>query len=181
MGGDSDLIFPIGESAGACLALQVTNTFIGKGQKSKVRGVVVLCPITAHPANIPERHKDIYNSYEDNATDVPLISKSVMETFIGAANLDSNSPKHFVTLSQNLKEFPPTFIITAEKDPLRDDGVLLERMLHEEGVKVKRKHYDGFGHVFWIFPMLKKRDVLLLDATEGIKFVLGAVEGNRVQ
>ena len=36
-------------------------------------------------------------------------------------------------------------------------------------MKVKRKHYEGFGYVFWIFPMLKKRDVFLLDATEGIE------------
>lgn len=110
---------------------------------------------------------------------MPLVNKTVMETFIAAANLNPNNPSHFVTLSKNLREFPPTFIITAEKDPLRDDGVLLETILLEEGVKVKRQHYDGFGHVFWIFPMLEKRNVLLRDATEGIKFVLGSMGRHR--
>ncbi|KAL5345275.1 hypothetical protein ACLOAV_009645 [Pseudogymnoascus australis] len=179
LGGDQDLVFAIGESAGACLALQVTNTLIDAGRKSKVQGVVVLCPITAHPTTIPERYRNIYSSYGDNAKNVPLVNKTVMETFIAAANLNPNNPSHFVTLSKNLREFPPTFIITAEKDPLRDDGVLLETILLEEGVKVKRQHYDGFGHVFWIFPMLEKRNVLLRDATEGIKFVLGSMGRHR--
>ena len=57
------------------LALQVTNTLIIKGLKTRVREVVALCPMTAHPINIPEGYKDIYSSYEENAADVPLINK----------------------------------------------------------------------------------------------------------
>lgn len=137
-----------------------------------MRGIAALCPITSHPASIPKKYKDIYKSYEENATDAPLLNESVLNTLMEAAKLDSNNPGHFVTLSKHLSNFPPTFIITTEKDPLRDDGLLLETILLENGVKVKRQHYEGFGHAFWIFPMLKKRGVFLSDAVEGIKFIL---------
>jgi versiconal hemiacetal acetate esterase len=140
-------------------------------QKSRVRGVAALCPIAAHPANISKRHQDVYKSYEENAENVPLINKSVMETFLEAAKMDHTNPGHFVTLSNNLREFPP-FTVTAQKDPFRDDGVVLHKILHEEGAVVNRQHYDGFGHVFWNFPMPKKRDVFLSNTTRGMQFIL---------
>lgn len=101
-----------------------------------------------------------------------MIDRKVMETFFASAKMNPTDPSHFITVSEELAQFPPTFIITTEKDPLRDDGVVLHEMLRDNGVAVKRQHYDGYGHVFWNFPMLKKRDVFLRDACAGIKFVL---------
>lgn len=172
LNGEQGLVFAIGESAGACLALQVANNLIARGRGSLVRGIAALCPLTSHPASVPQKYKEVYKAYEENATNVPLINKEVMYTFMAAAKLDMDNPNHFVILSKNVGAFPPTFIATAEKDPLRDDGLLLEMVLQENGVRVKRQHYNGFGHVFWNFPMLKKRGVFLADATEGIKFIL---------
>lgn len=101
-----------------------------------------------------------------------MIDKKVMDTFFASAQMDPMDPSHFITVSDEIAEFPPTFIVTTAKDPLRDDGVVLHEMLRDNGVVVKRQHYDGFGHVFWSFPMLKKREVFLRDTCEGIKFVL---------
>lgn len=125
-----------------------------------------------HPASVPEEYRAIYTAWDDNGDGVPMISREVLETFIESAKMDVNDPTHFITGSDGLEMFPPTFIVTAEKDPLRDDGVVLQRILQDSGVNVKRKHYEGFGHVFWTFPMLKKREVFLADACEGIKFIL---------
>lgn len=172
LGGSQDAVFAIGESAGACLAMQVTRACIKKGEKSRVRGVVALCPLAAHPASVPERYRSNYTAYDDNMEGVPMIDKKVMDTFFASAQMDPMDPSHFITVSDEIAEFPPTFIVTTAKDPLRDDGVVLHEMLRDNGVVVKRQHYDGFGHVFWSFPMLKKREVFLRDTCEGIKFVL---------
>lgn len=174
LGGDQDRVFAIGESAGACLATQVTRDLIEKGQRSRVRGVVALCPMVAHTASVPEKYKAIYTAYNEHSVGAPMLTKEVMETFMESAKMDPTDPSHFITGYDGIGKFPPTFIISAEKDPLRDDGVVLEAMLRDSGVTVKRQHYDGFGHIFWNFPMLKHRDIFLKDACEGIKFVLSS-------
>jgi versiconal hemiacetal acetate esterase len=172
LGADPNHVFAIGESAGGCLALAVTNALIAKGDRKKVQGVVALCPVTTHPHSVPATHKDIYNSRIENGSGVPVISSAVLDTFTRTAHCEAADSTCFITLSKNLKEFPPTHIVTAGKDPLRDDGRILEAMLKNNGVAVQRSHFDGFPHVFWIFPMCTKRDEAMADAVEGISFVL---------
>ncbi|PQE19429.1 hypothetical protein CJF30_00009888 [Rutstroemia sp. NJR-2017a BBW] len=172
LGGKQHCVFPIGASAGGCLALAVTNSLILSGLRSRIRGVVALCPISAHPESIPKDYQGMYTSHLENAKDVPIINKQALEVFFNAAQLNPLDAKSFVTLSKCLKEFPKTWIVTCEKDPLRDDGVVLEKMLSAQDVVVRRKHYNGFGHCFWIFPQLAKREEFLGDVVHGIEFVL---------
>jgi versiconal hemiacetal acetate esterase len=77
-----------------------------------------------------------------------------------------------VTLSPNLSSYPPVYIATCEKDILRDDGIVLEHMLQDAGTKVKRDHYGSFPHYFFIFPSVKTSLTFILNAVQGIKFVL---------
>jgi versiconal hemiacetal acetate esterase len=55
-----------------------------------------------------------------------------MRIFFEKAGTDYNDEKVFVTLSKDLGSFPPTYICTCGKDPLRDDGKVLEMMLKDE-------------------------------------------------
>ena len=48
-----------------------------------------------------------------------------------------------------LDGLPPTTIVNAQIDPLRDDGALLEDALKKAGVKVERKLYNGATHEFF--------------------------------
>lgn len=68
--------------------------------------------------------------------------------------------------------YPAVYIATCEKDVLRDDGVVLENMLKDLGVKVKRDHYMGFPHYFFIFPSIRTSRVFLENLIKGVKFVL---------
>ena len=132
-----------------------------------------MVPVTAHYDTVPSAYKDQYTAYVDNKSGVPVIDKAVMDTFFEAAAVDSNDPKVFATLSKNLSEFPPTYIATCGKDPLRDDGKILGAMLEREQVKVKHDFWEGVPHYFWLFPGLKMGREFLDGVANGVKFVLG--------
>jgi len=57
-------------------------------------------------------------------------------------------------LSDRLGTLPPTLVVTAEHDPLRDEGEELVRRLAEEGVTVVGTRYLGQVHGFWRQPEL---------------------------
>jgi acetyl esterase len=57
-------------------------------------------------------------------------------------------------LSDRLGTLPPTLVVTAEHDPLRDEGEELVRRLAESGVEVVGTRFLGQVHGFWRQPEL---------------------------
>ncbi|MCW2787576.1 MAG: Alpha/beta hydrolase fold-3 domain protein [Marmoricola sp.] len=72
---------------------------------------------------------------------------------------DLTDPDLAPLLSQRLGSLPPTLVVTAEHDPLRDEGEELVRLLAEAGVTVVGTRYLGQVHGFW-------RHVDVFDAAE---------------
>jgi acetyl esterase len=66
-----------------------------------------------------------------------------------AAPADLDDPDLAPLLSDRLGTLPPTLVVTAEHDPLRDEGEALAVRLAEAGVAVTATRYLGQVHGFW--------------------------------
>ncbi len=73
-----------------------------------------------------------------------------------ATAADRTDPDLAPLLSERLHTLPPTLVVTAEHDPLRDEGERLAAELAEVGVEVVGTRYLGQVHGFWrhdqVFP-----------------------------
>jgi len=92
-------------------------------------------------------------SIEENA-DGPLLTKASMIWFMGhylRNEQDKLDPLASPLLSSNLRDLPPAFILTAECDPLRDEGEEYGRGLQQAGVHTEVIRYAGMPHGFFSF------------------------------
>jgi acetyl esterase len=59
--------------------------------------------------------------------------------------------------AQDLSGVAPAIVLTAEYDPLRDDGLLYAERLRAAGVPVTHRHYDDMIHAFFSLVNLLER------------------------
>ncbi len=69
-----------------------------------------------------------------------------------ASPADLTDPDLAPLLSAHLATLPPTLVLTAEHDPLVDEGEHLAAVLAEAGVEVTGTRYLGMLHGFWRHP-----------------------------
>jgi acetyl esterase len=114
---------------------------------------LLVYPVTAH-------HTRGTRSYSENAEGY-LLTREVME-FFWATYLDdpaqARNPHVAPLEAADLRGLPPTMVITAEFDPLRDEGEEYGRRLQQAGVPAAVARHDGMIHGFfsqalWTRPM----------------------------
>jgi acetyl esterase len=78
-------------------------------------------------------------------------------------------------LVEDASGLPPTFVVTAEFDPLRDEGEAYAELLREAGNDVTVKRYDGQIHGFVTRSgIMDKGKQAIEDAATQMRQALGA-------
>ncbi len=105
-------------------------------------------------------------SYRDNA-DGYLLTRDMMEWFWGHYLTSDDHGAHPLASplrAADLAGLPPAMVITAEYDPLRDEGEAYADRLAAAGVPVDRIRYDGLIHAFWQMPAVFPQALDAADA-----------------
>lgn len=150
LGADPSKTLLVGGSAGAFLSAQVAYHYMLEGDKSLITGLVLMFAV-AFPYTYGEtgKYKDRFTAWKENGNaQVPILSRPLAEYIWSYYKADFSSPRHFPGLAEDLSEFPPSYIVAAEKDCFRDDGLLLNWMLEQAGIKTKLDYYEGLPHYF---------------------------------
>jgi acetyl esterase len=75
-----------------------------------------------------------------------------MSCAAGDADLGDPMVSPQLAMTEILAAAPPALVITAEYDPLRDDGRTYAETLRAAGVHVETQHYDEQVHLFFSMP-----------------------------
>lgn len=150
LGVDASRLAVAGDSAGGNLAAVVCLMARKRGGPP-ITFQVLVYPVTDHVETA---------SRTENAEGY-LLTTAAMDWFIDHY-ADHETRKHpwcAPLRAVDLGGLPPALVITAEYDPLRDEGESYGRRLKEAGVPVAISRYDGMVHGFFSMTALVPRAV----------------------
>jgi acetyl esterase len=136
LGADPDRLSVAGDSAGAALA-----TVAARRRREVVRfqGLVypALDPTRAHAS-----HREFATGFRLTTADMAWYWAQYL------AGADPADPDAAPLAARDLQGAPPAYVLTAECDPLRDEGEAYARSLAAAGVTVELRRWPGTVHGF---------------------------------
>lgn len=155
-----------GESAGGNLATVVSMMARDRGVKLPVHQMLIY-PITNYFANTP--------SYAEFTDAMPLATPA-LAWFAGyylRRPGDAANP-YASPFRGNVAGLPSATVITAEIDPLRDEGEAYAKKLQDAGVATTLTRYPGVTHEFFsLAGVLDKAKAAVAEAAMGLKKAFG--------
>lgn len=149
---DTNKIAIAGDSAGGNLA-------IAAAIKAKFEnGPKLLFQALIYPVADTEMNTESYKEFKDG----PWLTKKSMEYFFDCYKPKKEIKENDMFISplkaelQDLEDLPPTLIITAENDVLRDEGEALARKLIEANVDTACVRINNTIHDFMLLNALKE-------------------------
>lgn len=137
--GDGTKMAVAGDSAGGYMAIYTA-------QKLKTEGITLKAQIAAYP--VTDHYTSEHPSWQENK-DGYILSAEMMKWFWDnyindAAKFNEASPLR----SSDFKDLPPALIMTANYDPLRDEGKAYSDKLKEAGVESIYQNYENVHGFF---------------------------------
>ncbi len=141
LGCDASRVALAGDSAGANLALAVSR-LAAERKGPRISYQCLFYPVTdARCASA---------SYQEFAEGY-FLTREMMQWFWQQYLVRPEQAEEALAsplLAEDLDSLPPTTLITAEFDPLRDEGEALAERLQQAGVATRLQRYDGMIHGF---------------------------------
>jgi acetyl esterase len=141
-GGDPSRIAVAGDSAGATLSAVVS--LLARDRT----GPALACQVLFYPAT--DLSKFDTQSQRDFAEGYHLTRRylEIFRSLYAPDPEDWKSPLISPLFAPSLENLPPAVVVTAQFDPLRDEGETYAAKLASAGVPVVQKRYDGIVHGF---------------------------------
>src|SRR4051794_5028653 len=171
LGADPARIAVAGDSAGGNMAA-VTALRVRDEGGPALCGQLLLYPVTDY-------HTPGTPSYEQNAEGYGL-TRDTMKWFWDhylSSPSEAAHPHASPLRAPDLSGLPPALVITAEYDPLRDEGELYAEKLKASGVQAALTRYDGVNHgfMFWV-GVVDKAGAAMNEARDWLR---GVFAGSR--
>jgi acetyl esterase len=146
LGVDASRLVVAGDSAGGNLAA-VTSLLARERGGPAIAFQLLIYPVTDLSQDYP--------SYAENGSLGYLLTSNSMTWFAdhyvgGVEDVDWRAAP---ITAASFADLPPALVITAEYDPLRDEGEAYAAKLEAAGVPVTTRRFDGMCHGFLSFPV----------------------------
>jgi acetyl esterase len=168
LGVDANRIAVGGDSAGGALAAVVAQIAKHEGGPA-IAFQLLLFPVTQIGTETAS-----YKSFAEGY----FLERSTLDWFFAnylPAGTDTNQPRISPLAAQSLTGLPPAYLMTAECDPLHDEGIRYAEKLKAAGVKVEIADHAGLVHDFiYLQAVLPQAPQALKEASAALKSALTA-------
>jgi len=166
IGADPSRLALCGDSAGGNLAIGLALSGIA------ARALALVYPVTDH-------YSAAHGSYDERGTGCGLTAGEMRwfwDMYLPDAAL-ADRPDVSPARSAALSGLPRTYVVTAEHDVLRDEGMAFVNKLGEAGIPITHRHYGDMNHGFlkWV-GVVDRADEAMDDLGAWLRQALGDPE-----
>ena len=149
-----------GDSAGGNLAACVAI-------RARDKNIPLVFQLLIYPVTDADFNRPSYQEYAKGYFLTHDAMQWYMDYYVPDVN-KRNHPDVTPIHAEDLSDLPPAFIITAEFDPLRDEGEAYGNALMEAGVDVEIKRYEGMIHGFFNMLTEEPIDEIILASSDAV-------------
>lgn len=138
-------LYVAGESAGGNLALALTMW--ARDQKyDDIKKVLLIYPVLTKHHSLAS-----HLMYHDTPMWNQVLNQSMWQMYLNGREEDTYAS----LLENDMEDLPPLYLETAQFDPLRDEGILLEKKIKEVHGKIQSNHTMNTVHGYDAIPAAK--------------------------
>ena len=162
----ADRILLFGISAGGNIAAAAAMRR-RDGGRSDICGQVLFYPVLDFHTPARPSYSEYADGYYLTRADMVWFWKQYL-----ADDADADNPHAAPMRAESFAGLPPSLVVSAEYDPLRDEAEAYAARLRAAGVETTLKRCDGMIHGFLAFP-IPRTDEIVRDATSWIRQCFG--------